>query len=798
MAISLVPALVAVLFGTIVFPLAAGASGSYETRAEFVQSLDVALGVQPAYPATPDFTDVPLGSSDYGYIEAAYQSGWINGVGNDAFDPNGLLTRAEVAKIEVLALGLGAAASALSNQTSSFTDAALIPAWAVGYVNEAAAVGILKGEPGGLFDPEGNLTTAQETSLVAQLLAYRSATSQANVTGLQISGPAQVTAGTPFSVTLTAVGNTGYAGADTLQAVLQQPDPGATLPRTATFSSGAATIELILTKAQPNAVTITDQTLNLQASVSFTVQPSDVVSGLVVSVPEDATVGVALTATLTLQDAYQNTVAFTGPASLLVTLAADPNAIVPSTADFQNGIATITVTPSVAGDNALVVTASASSWVATGTSQPTLVQMPTTAISLASSTLSAGGSIEASIPVASQNVSWSLVASNGYTYPLFGSTTSTLAETLPTDIVQNTYTLQAMDITDGVTYQAPVSVYSSYQFSVSAITPSLVYNRQDMTPVFAQNILGQGQTIALYEQSGFLMSDIQQFDAAYGLPNPSITIRGPNGQAQPVDYSSNAGIEAAMDIEWAHAMAPLANIVVYEFPSDTNWVTYIGEAAQDAQSQGFTDLSISFGSLGDYSTGGQIQTAVEGGLAIFASSGDNGQEYAGSTSWPASNPFVVAVGGTEYTLISSGDYWNSGYDPNTGILWSGGYGYTDYPAPIWQSVLGYGSQRIIPDVSLLADNAEVAFNGLWYTAGGTSLAAPQWAGIWALANQAYQQADGSGIPGPAPQTIYDVAAYTQGQPAFFQAGGTAATFYEGVGFDSPDVAAFVTDVLAVR
>ncbi len=803
MPLLLAPTLVVLLLGVGVFPMAAAASGSYETRAEFVQSLDVALGVQPVYPATPDFTDVPSSSSYYGYIEAAYQSGWINGVGSGMFDPSGLLTRAEVAKIEVLALGLGLAASALSSQTSTFTDASLIPTWAVGYVNEAAALGILKGEPGGLFDPESNLTTAQETFLLSQLLAYKTSQQVTSATGLQISAPVQATAGVPFSVTLGAQGDPTYAGTDTLQVSLQQPDPGASLPTTATFANGTATIMLTLTTAQPNTITITDQTLNLQASTSLTVQASNVVSGLVVSTPASATVGVPLNATLTLQDAYQNTVAFTGSASVLVTLAGDPNAVVPSAASFQNGIATIAVTPSVAGDNALVVTSFADGAVVTGTSQPVAVQMPATAITLVSSTLSAGGAIDASIPGGSQNVSWSLVQANGYTYPLFGSTSSTLIETLPTDLTQNTYTLQAIDIISGVTYQAAVTVSSNYQFSFSAITPSLVYNWQDMTPVFAQNILGQGQTIALYEQSGFLMSDIQQFDAAYGLPNPNITIYGLNGQPQPVDYSSSgssgsAGSEAAMDIEWAHAMAPLASIAVYEFPSDTNFAAYIVQAAQSAQSQGYTDLSVSFAALGGaYSTGGQIQTAVQLGLAIFASSGDHGQEYPGATSWPASNPYVVAVGGTQYNS-NNASYWNSGYDPNSGVLWSGGYGVSDYMAPAWQSILGYNTNRILPDVSLLADNAVMVFNGQWYTDGGTSLAAPQWAGIWALANQAYSATYGSSIPGPAPQAIYAVAAYTQGQPAFFQTAGTAATFYEGVGFDSPDVAAFVKDLLLVR
>lgn len=785
------------LVGVYVLPMVASAAGSYETRAEFVQSLDQVLGAAPIYPATPDFTDVPATSPYYGYIEAAYQAGWISGVGNGLFDPNGLLTRAQVAKIEILALGLGSAAQSLSNQPSSFTDAAQIPSWALGYVNEAVSIGILKGEPGGIFDPQGNLTTTQETFAVSQLLSYKESTHAPSATGLSVSAPSQATAGTPFSVTLSVQGDTTYTGTDPIVVSLQQPDGGAVLPSTAVFTNGAATIELSLTVAQSNTITVTDQAQNIEGSVSLIVAPSPAISGLEVSVPATATVGVPFSATLTLQDAYQNTVSFTGSVSVLVTLESDPNATAPSTASFQSGVATITVTPSVIGSNTLTVSAFPGSTVVTGTSSPIDVQASPTSITLSSSDLYAGGPLSASLPVASQNVSWSLVGPNGYTYPLFGSTTSTLTQTLPVDIAGNTYTLQAMDISSGVTYQTSVSVSSTYQRSYLSVTPSMIYNSQDMIPLFAQNDLGQGQTIALYEESGFNMSDIQQFDNLYGLPNPTITIRAPNGQPQPVDYSSGNGAEAAADIEWAHAMAPLSNIVVYEFSANSSFSNNVGAAAQDAQSQGFTDLSISFCAQGDLSTSGALESAGESGLGIFAATGDHGFEPSGSACWPAANPYVVAVGGLQYNSDGTLSYWNSGND-NSGTLWAGGYGISDYPAPVWQSILGYGSQRIIADVGLVANSMNVVFDGVNVMLQGTSLSTPEWAGIWALANQVYEQQNGSGVPGPAVQAIYSVAADTQGQPAFFQTAGTAAPFYGQVGFGAPDVAAFVNDLLSVR
>ena len=105
--------LVVLMIGIYAQPMSVFASSQYETRAEFVQSLDQTLNISPVYPSTPDFTDVPVSSSYYGYIEAAYQAGWISGVGGGLFDPNGLLTRAQVAKIEVLALGLGSTVSTM-------------------------------------------------------------------------------------------------------------------------------------------------------------------------------------------------------------------------------------------------------------------------------------------------------------------------------------------------------------------------------------------------------------------------------------------------------------------------------------------------------------------------------------------------------------------------------------------------------------------------------------------------------------------------------------------------------------
>jgi len=769
-------------------------SSNIETRAEFVFNLVSTLGLTPSFPSIPDFTDVPPSNLYYAAIEAAYKAGWVSGVGNGKFDLYGPLTRAAVAKIEVLALGDGAQAAGLANQPSGFEDAASIPSWAVGYVNEAVALGILKGEPGDVFNPNGELTANDEQYAVRQLIDYRD--SEFGITALSASVPSQVTAGSPFAASLATTGGTRYSGYDTLLVTTGTFDSHAVLPTSATYSGGLASVDVVLTRAGVNTLTVDDVTLGLSTTLNVNIQPG-APSSVSVGVPATAQAGSPFTATLSLKDAWGNLADYSGPVPVFFDVTGDSGAQAPTEADFVNGVATVQITPSVAGSPALMVSLSVGGQTVTGTSAAIDVSAPSTTVSIAQPYLYAGGPLEASIPVSSQDDAWSLVAPNGYTFPLFGSTSSSISQTLPTDMVEDPYTLEAVDNSTGITYTAQVSVSSTYQFSLGTVTPSLVWNTQDMIPVYDAGYDGQGEKIALYEVSGFLYSDIEQFDREYGLPNPNITVYGPNGQSQPIDYTAGSGMEAALDIEWAHAMAPLAKIVVYEEPNN---VFNMAAVASDAQSRGFNALSFSFCYTGDDPTGGlmdqEFDSAASSGLAVFAASGDNGEEFPGSSCWPSSNPDVVSVGGIEYTYGGS-SYWDSGYDPNSGSIEAGGWGASDYYAASWQSALGYGQERILPDVSQLADNAVLVFNGQDGLGMGTSFASPEWAGIWSLADEAYRAQYGTGIPGDAADEIYRIAqdVNSNSEPAFFQQQGTAATFYRGIGFGAPDVAAFVHDVM---
>ena len=148
---------------------AAATTTTYETRGAFIEQLVLQVGLKPVYPTTPTFSDVPTTNPYYGYVEAAAQAGITNGFAGGTFGPNLPLTRAEAAKYEVIAAGHGSAAQAITS--TSFSDNATIPAALVGYVGEASSLGLLKGFPNGTFQPNVDLTTAQETHLLEQLAA---------------------------------------------------------------------------------------------------------------------------------------------------------------------------------------------------------------------------------------------------------------------------------------------------------------------------------------------------------------------------------------------------------------------------------------------------------------------------------------------------------------------------------------------------------------------------------------------------------------------------------------------------
>jgi hypothetical protein len=273
---------------------------------------------------------------------------------------------------------------------------------------------------------------------------------------------------------------------------------------------------------------------------------------------------------------------------------------------------------------------------------------------------------------------------------------------------------------------------------------------------------GAGQTIALidaYDQPGlvdstdpgFADSDLHQFDLLTGLPDPPSFVKIPqaNQTALPTDFNSSWAFEEDLDVEWAHAIAPAANIVLVECASDADSDVF-GQGLPAAQNYpGVTVVSMSFyaapesTALMDELTYDSAfgPTTTNPAITYLASAGDQGAAFSG---YPAFSPNVIAVGGT--TITSSDSSANYGSE----AVWNDSRGATggnasDYEAkPYYQNGIALlGDYRGTPDVSLEADpdtgvivyDSTAQSDRTLYLAGGTSLGCPVWAGLVAIADQ---------------------------------------------------------------
>src|SRR6266568_3954911 len=244
------------------------------------------------------------------------------------------------------------------------------------------------------------------------------------------------------------------------------------------------------------------------------------------------------------------------------------------------------------------------------------------------------------------------------------------------------------------------------------------------------------------------LNDFNVFSAQFGLPQETSTDElAPTNQVFQVVYASgskprnNCGWaqEAALDIEWAHAMAPSAKIVLVE--AATNSFANLFAAVDVASGvAGAREVSMSWGGSefsSEASNDGHFPSG--NGIVYFASSGDTG----GTTIYPSASPFVVAAGGTSVKTNTSGVFQSE-----TGWSGSGG-GPSKYESrPSYQTVISgiVGSARGIPDVSSDADpNTGVSvydttrYQGRsgWFVIGGTSVSSPSLAGMANLSGHTY-------------------------------------------------------------
>jgi subtilase family serine protease len=241
---------------------------------------------------------------------------------------------------------------------------------------------------------------------------------------------------------------------------------------------------------------------------------------------------------------------------------------------------------------------------------------------------------------------------------------------------------------------------------------------------------GTGQTIAIVDafDDPTILSDLRHFDATYGLPDPpSFQKLMPQGQP---GANSGWAMEMALDVEWAHSIAPKANIILVEAKDNSDTSLFAADVFA-AQQPGVSVVSNSWAG-GEY---GQETNAdanfVHPGVTFIFSAGDSG---AGAL-YPSASPNVLSIGGTTLHLDSNGNWLSE-----TAWSSSGGGPSQVETKPSFQSGITLTTTRGTPDVSFDANpgtgvSVYDSNNGGWLQVGGTSLGAPAWAGLIAIVNQ---------------------------------------------------------------
>ncbi|MGH9304257.1 MAG: S53 family peptidase, partial [Acidimicrobiales bacterium] len=307
-----------------------------------------------------------------------------------------------------------------------------------------------------------------------------------------------------------------------------------------------------------------------------------------------------------------------------------------------------------------------------------------------------------------------------------------------------------------------------------------------MTPLYGLGSFGQGVHVGIVELEPNLPSDIAAYQTCYGT-HATVSYHVVDGG---VGKGTGSG-EAALDIEGVIGIAPRSTIDVYQGPDDE----FYDIASTIVSSDVDKVISISWGDceldsepsqlaaeqslFAEAAAQGQTVLAAAGDAGSTDCLGDPGTIYASSLSVddPASQPYVLGVGGTS-VATSSESVWNdSSYSDGAG----GGGTSATWCMPSYQDQAGIpgliGSRshsdaadcpastpydRQVPDVSADADPATgytIYYGGEWVTVGGTSAAAPLWAGAAALIDSSPFCADyGSGDPGVLPEGLYGVAA----------------------------------------
>ncbi len=336
----------------------------------------------------------------------------------------------------------------------------------------------------------------------------------------------------------------------------------------------------------------------------------------------------------------------------------------------------------------------------------------------------------------------------------------------------------------------PSTAFCEQHYHIACYLPAQVQRAYHLPRLYRQGVTGRGQTIVIVDSFGSptVRRDLSRFDRAAGLPAPpSLKVIQPAGKVPPYQPDSDregwAG-ETDLDVEYAHAIAPGASILLVETPTSENEGTtgfpqivaaetyVINHHLGGVISQSFSATEQTFPSRASLlKLRGAYLDAARQGVTVLAASGDSGAADVRFnevtyylhpvTSWPDSDPLVTGVGGTQLHLNAAGDnvtpptVWNDTFNvaankfavgnsgPNP--LAGGGGKSVVFARPRFQNGVRniVGGHRGVPDISMSgACNGAVdmyqSFGGQpagWYPTCGTSEATPEFAGIVALADQ---------------------------------------------------------------
>lgn len=297
-----------------------------------------------------------------------------------------------------------------------------------------------------------------------------------------------------------------------------------------------------------------------------------------------------------------------------------------------------------------------------------------------------------------------------------------------------------------------------------------------------KSAMGEGKTIAIVDAYGNknLLKDLKVFNQEFNLPDADIEIKYPQGK--PTKSDDGWAIETNLDVQWAHALAPLAKIIVVIGKDQS--IGSLFDCVEYAVNLGVDIISMSWGAE-EFSQEVLLDSYFnKKEVAFFAASGDSG-----SVIYPSSSPNVISVGGTSFELDDNGNRIT------TEIAWVGsGGGISEYePKPSWQNTTCKASRkrsnRMTPDVSFFGDtfpgvavytsSNNISKSSGWLGVGGTSVAAPCWAAIAAsikIDDRRYTDLQ---------EMLYKLSCkYTNGDSVFYDVkSGNNKNYYATVGYD---------------